>query len=299
MSAILQRHDFRTRTMHVPAAWQASSPRLMAASRSEFLTLGEHAAVVWLVVRGQAQVVAQEGRFQLEAGDWIALDRDSDPSLQVLRSGLVLGVSMPASMVAALGVSAHNSVLTLGRGRLSHRERWEALALWRRHGAFGPEGEPRERHIRECSAVFAFLAAVQRAALAGVALCPGHSLRRKRQVFMRMQRAWLRLQGNPDRVLRIQDLARGSNFSLWYFTKVFSAVYGIGPQQFGVQVRLEQACDLLGESALSINEVAAACGFENACSFARAFRGQYQLTATGYRQQLHARPLSRLPSAVA
>jgi AraC family transcriptional regulator len=103
---------------------------------------------------------------------------------------------------------------------------------------------------------------------------------------MRMQRAWLRLQGNPDRVLRIQDLARGSNFSLWYFTKVFSAVYGIGPQQFGVQVRLEQARDLLCQPALSINEVAAACGFENACSFARTFRSHYHVTATVYRQQL-------------
>ena len=299
MSAILQRHDFRANTMPVPPAWQAAAPRLMAASRSEFLTLGEHAAVVWLVVRGQAQVAAQEGRFKLEAGDWVAFDRESDPGLQVLRSGLVLGVSMPASMVAALGVSAHNSVLTLGRGRLTHRERWEALALWRRHGAFAASGEPRERHIRECNAVFAFLAAVQRGALAGVAHCPGHSLRRKRQVFMRMQRAWLRLQGNPDRVLRIQDLARGSNFSLWYFTKVFSAVYGIGPQQFGVQVRLDQACDLLGDPALSINEVASACGFENACSFARAFRGHYQLTATGYRQQLRAAAMPPLAAAVA
>ena len=59
MSAILQRHDFRANTMPVPPAWQAAAPRLMAASRSEFLTLGEHAAVVWLVVRGQAQVAAQ------------------------------------------------------------------------------------------------------------------------------------------------------------------------------------------------------------------------------------------------
>ena len=96
MSAILQRHDFRANTMPVPPAWQAAAPRLMAASRSEFLTLGEHAAVVWLVVRGQAQVAAQEGRFKLEAGDWVAFDRESDPGLQVLRSGLVLGVSMPA-----------------------------------------------------------------------------------------------------------------------------------------------------------------------------------------------------------
>lgn len=298
MSGILQRHDLHANAI-VPSAWQAATPRLAAASRSEFLTLGEHAAVVWLVVRGQAQVVAQEGRFQLEPGDWIALDRESDPSLQVLRSGLVLGVSIPASMVAALGVPAHNALLTLGRGRLSHRERWEALALWRRHGAFGPAGEPRARHIRECSAVFAFLAAIQRVALAGVAHCPGHSLRRKRQVFMRMQREWLRLQGNPDRVLRIQDLARGSNFSLWYFTKVFSAVYGIGPQQFGVQVRLEQARDLLGQPALSINEVAAACGFENACSFARTFRSHYHVTATTYRQQLPTPGLPPLAAAVA
>ena len=298
MNAILQRNDFRTNAI-VPAAWQAAMPRLAAASRSDFLALGEHAAAVWLVVRGQAQVASQEGRFQLEPGDWIALDRESDPSLQVLRSGLVLGVSLPASVVAALGVSAHNSLLTLGRGRLSHRERWEALALWRRHGAFDPEGEPRERHIRECNAVYAFLSSIQRGALAGVALCPGHSLRRKRQVFMRMQRAWLRLQGNPDRVLRIQDLARSSNFSLWYFTKVFSAVYGIGPQQFGVQVRLEQARELLGEPALSINEVAAACGFENACSFARAFRGHFRTTASTYRQQLPSRGLPPITAAVA
>lgn len=298
MSAVSHRHDFRANAT-VPAGWQAATPRLTAASRSEFLTLGEHAAVVWLVIRGQAQVAAQEGRFQLEPGDWIALDRESDPSLQVLRSGLVLGMSIPAAMVASLGMSAHNSILTLGRGRLSHRERWEALALWRSHGAFGAGGESRERHIRECSAVFAFLAAIQRPALAGVASCPGHSLRRKRQVFMRMQRAWLRLQGNPGRVLRIQDLARGSNFSLWYFTKVFSAVYGIGPQQFGVQVRLEQACELLCQPVLSINEVAAACGFENACSFARTFRSHYHVTATTYRQQLHAIELPPLTAAVA
>ena len=78
MSAILQRHDFRANTMPVPPAWQAAAPRLMAASRSEFLTLGEHAAVVWLVVRGQAQVAAQEGRFMGGAvgGIWQAVMND-------------------------------------------------------------------------------------------------------------------------------------------------------------------------------------------------------------------------------
>ena len=298
MSAVLQQNAFAANAL-APLGWQVATPRLTAASRSEFLTLGDHAAVVWLVIRGQARVAAQEGHFQLEPGDWMALDRESDPSLLVVRSGLVLGMSIPAAMLATLGTSAHDALVTLGRGRLSHRERWEALGLWRRHGAFGSGGEPRERHLRECSAVFAFLAAIQRNAQAGVMRCPGHSLRRKRQVFMRMQRAWLRLQGNPERVLRIQDLARSSNFSLWYFTKVFSAVYGIGPQQFGVQIRLEQARDLLGDPAPSISEVATACGFENACSFARTFRSHYHLTATTYRQQLPMSGLSPVAIAVA
>ena len=298
MRAIPQGHDLRPEPT-VTTAWQAATPRLTAASRAEFLTLGEHAAVIWLVVRGQAQVVSQEGRFQLDAGDWIALDRESDPSLLVLGSGLALGVSVPATTSDNLGVSACNAILTLGRGHISHHQRWEALALWRRHGAFAPTGESRERHIRECSAVFAFLSCIQRDVLAGVALCPGQSLRRKRQVFLRIQREWLRLQGNPHRVLRIQDLACSSNFSLWYFTKVFSAVYGIGPQQFGVQVRLKQARLLLRHAALSINEVATACGFENACSFARAFRSHYHVTATTYRQQLPASGLPSMAAAVA
>ena len=298
MSAVLHRHDNRGNSTALSTR-QAAMPRLNAASRSEFLTLGDHSAVVWLVVRGQAQVVSQEGRFQLAAGDWIALDRESDPSLQVLGLGMVLGVSIPAAMPVTPSLSAYNAVLTLGRGHMSHHERWEALALWRRHGAFAPTDEPRERHIRECSAVFAFLSGMQRDALAGVALCPGHSLRRKRQVFMRMQRAWLRLQGNPDRVLRIQELACSSNFSLWYFTRVFSAVYGIGPQQFGVQVRLEQARVLLGNAELSINEVASSCGFENACSFARAFRSHYRATATDYRHQLHVSGFPTMSAAVA
>ena len=47
------------------------------------------------------------------------------------------------------------------------------------------------------------------------------------------------------------------------------------------------------------HEVAAACGFENACSFARAFRGHYHVTASGYRQQLHARAMPPLAAAVA
>lgn len=280
------------------AALLPGLPRLQVATRMQGLELGGHAGVFWLVLRGQARVVAREGGFELGAGEWIALDGASEPGLQVAQAGLVLGITVPASLMQLLATSSQAPVYFLGRGRTSLRERREALSLWRRHGAFAaqplPAGSP-----RAYAALFSFLSMAQRMLHAGVQHCPGQSQRRKRQVFLRMQRAWLQLQGCSDRVLRVHDLARTSNFSLWYFTKVFNAVYGIGPQHFGAQARLQRACGLLAHSSLSIGEVAAECGFESPCSFARAFRAQYHVTASAYRDfavvpqpRLHAAALA-------
>lgn len=257
-------------------------PQLCVATRMAGLELDGHAGAFWLVLRGQARVVAKEGEFVLGPGDWIALDSASEPGLQVAQSGLVLGLTVPAGLLHLLAASARAPVYFLGLGKLSMRERREAWALWRRHGAFvarpGAAVSPQAH-----AALFSFLSMIQRDLHAGVQHCPGQSQRRKRQVFLRMQRAWLQLQGNSDRVLRVQGLARASNFSLWYFTKVFNAVYGVGPQQFGVQARLHRACALLAGSALSIGEISAECGFESPCSFARAFRARYRVTASAYR----------------
>lgn len=273
-------------------------PRLHAATRLGGLELGDHAGAFWLVLRGQAQVVAKEGEFVLEAGDWIALDSASEPQLQVPRSGLVVGVTVPVGLLQALAASPQFPVYFLGRGCVSLGERRETLSLWRRHGAFDPQ-PMQAGSARAYVALFSFLSSLQRELHAGVQHCPGQSQRRKRQVFLRMQRAWLQLQGRADCVMRIHDLARSSNFSLWYFTKVFGAVYGMGPQQFGVQMRLGRACDLLANSKLSISEIAAECGFESPCSFARAFRAQYRVTASAYRDSLFARDVRGFAAAVA
>lgn len=273
-------------------------PRLHAATRLCSLELGEHAGAFWLVLRGQAQVVAKEGEFLLEAGDWIAMDSASEPQLQVQRYGLALGVTVPAGLLQTLAASPQFPVYFLGRGRISSSERREAWSLWRRHGAFDQQSMP-VGSARAYAALFSFLSSLQRELHAGVQHCPGQSQRRKRQVFLRMQRAWLQLQGRPDRVMRIHDLARASNFSLWYFTKVFGAVYGVGPQQFGVKIRLGRACELLANSKLSISEIAAECGFESPCSFARAFRAQYRVTASAYRDSLFVSGTRELSAAVA
>jgi AraC family transcriptional regulator len=108
-------------------------------------------------------------------------------------------------------------------------------------------------------------------------------------VFGRLQRAHLYLEGNCDRVVRISELAELTSFSSWYFSKTFHGLYEESPQAAAARMRLEQAADLLLNSSMMIGEVAAASGFDNCCSFARAFRARFGVSASGYRA-MSARP---------
>ena len=116
-------------------------------------------------------------------------------------------------------------------------------------------------------------------------------MRRKSQVFDRMQRARLFLEGNVDRNVRLAELAELSNVSTWYFTKIFHALYGEGPQAMAARLRLGHAAQLLSETTLSVSEIGAVCGFENNCSFSRAFRERYGTPPSLYRMNgAHAAP---------
>src|SRR3546814_3898143 len=81
---------------------------------------------------------------------------------------------------------------------------------------------------------------------------------------------------------------------------VCSSDLGESPQAASARMRLERAADLLDNSEMMIGEVAAASGFDNCCSFARAFRVRYGMSATGYRNAARKRalaPASALGSA--
>ena len=47
--------------------------------------------------------------------------------------------------------------------------------------------------------------------------------------------------------------------------------------------RLEVEAPFFSDTDMLVGEVAAASGFDNCCSFARAFRARYGLSASGYR----------------
>ena len=253
----------------------------MLASRGGSLFVGGGAASAWLVLRGGATLECREGRFALAAGQWLVLEGDAGPLLHAAEDGLVLGIALPPRMPAPAAVDGG---LFPGLGRLAPGARTAALRLWRGCAPFvrNAAGVHEVERLR-LEAVLRLLAAQQAGLRALVDRCPGRSLRRRRQVFARMQRAWLYLAGNLDRPVRLAELAERGNVSVWYFTKTFHALYGEGPQAASTRMRLSQAARLLRGSRLSVGEAGAACGFENNCSFSRAFRARFGMPPSRYR----------------
>jgi AraC family transcriptional regulator len=235
---------------------------------------------IWIQLRGASWVEAKEGRFRLRQGEWIALERDSKPVIQADRFGVCVGLTLTAEALKAM-TRFSDCGLYAGRGRLSRQDGRVTLRLWREACSRTVPGASTD--VTWLRPVLLHLAGVQRELAARIPRCPGRSRSRKRQVFGRLQRARLYLEGNCDRVVRISELAELTSFSSWYFSKTFHSLYEESPQAASARMRLERAADLLTSTTMMIGEVAAASGFDNCCSFARAFRARFGVSATRYR----------------
>lgn len=258
--------------------------RWCAVGRSGQLRPAERGFSVWFQLRGRTRLSAREGEFNLGPGEWLALERDSAPELLADAHGAALGLILPGDAAGRV-----RSDLLPGRGRMTPRDLRIALRLWRNAQRLSTQTvrDPLQAQ-RALQSLLGHLAAQQRGMETAIARCPGRSIRRKRQVFGRMQRARLFLEGHRHRVVRLTELAELTSFSSWYLSKTFHGIYDESPQAASVRLRLERACELLAQSDCAIGEVGAACGFDNSCSFARAFRARFRLTATAYRESARA-----------
>ncbi|MEN5070730.1 helix-turn-helix transcriptional regulator [Stenotrophomonas sp. TWI700] len=251
-------------------------PNCLGVARLGSLQTAGTTFTVWMQVRGSAWVESKEGKFRLRQREWIAFEKDSKPMVQAGRDGLCIGLSLSPDALRALGELADCN-LYAGRGTMTRGEMRVAMRLWR-------DALTSDRPMQGLRPALLHLAALQQGMATGVQRCPGRSRSRKRQVFGRMQRARLYLEGNSHRVVRIGELAELTNFSSWYLSKTFQSLYAESPQSLSARLRLERAADLLRDTDMMVGEVAAASGFDNCCSFARAFRARFGLSASRYRE---------------
>ena len=70
----------------------------------------------------------------------------------------------------------------------------------------------------------------------------------------------------------VATLARNLGVSYTWFRRMFAHHTGLSPHQYRIQIRLGRARTLLGETALSVKEVAFRCGFESEHYFSRLFK---------------------------
>lgn len=256
----------------------------LAVGRLGSMQVAAELFTIWLQVRGTAWVEAREGKFHLHPGQWIALEKDSRPLIQADRHGVCIGLGLSSEAMCKLSQFLGPG-LYAGRGTILRAEALMTLRMWREAmlSSLQPDASDGTATLR---LITLQLAGFQHGLSERIARCPGRTRQRKRQVFSRLQRAHLYLEGNCDRVVRVAELADLTSFSSCYFSRTFASLYEESPQVVGVRLRLEHAANLLHDEAMMVGEVAAASGFDNCCSFARAFRARFGVTASRYRQTM-------------
>lgn len=87
-----------------------------------------------------------------------------------------------------------------------------------------------------------------------------------------------------DEPLRREALAAIAGFSVSHFHRVFTADTGENIACYVRRVRLERAGRKLRMGAVDITEVALAAGYDSHAAFSKAFRRQFGLSPSGFRQ---------------
>jgi AraC-like DNA-binding protein len=89
---------------------------------------------------------------------------------------------------------------------------------------------------------------------------------------------------HPDASWTLTHLAREARLSPYHFLRTFQRVAGVTPHQFILRARLREAATRLGCEQDSVLEIALDCGFGDVSNFNRAFRAEFGVSPTAYRE---------------
>jgi AraC family transcriptional regulator len=84
--------------------------------------------------------------------------------------------------------------------------------------------------------------------------------------------------------LTLAELATESGYSRSHFTRMFKAATGQTPHRHLLELRLRRAQSMLNDRALSLTDVALACGFSSHAHLSTAFRLRFGMAPSAYRR---------------
>lgn len=100
------------------------------------------------------------------------------------------------------------------------------------------------------------------------------------------------MDNNYAHKITLSQLANEADYNPQYFCHFFRDITGTTPINYLLELRLDKARELICTTNESIQNIAAACGFDNMSYFIRVFKKTTGLTPTQYRRQALSRQKS-------
>lgn len=94
----------------------------------------------------------------------------------------------------------------------------------------------------------------------------------QRDLYLKLEKTKRLIENEFVHPLNAQNLAEEAGLSLYHFIRLFKKCYGQTPIQMLIARRMVHAQKLLKDSGLSVNEIAACCGFSDLQIFSKAFK---------------------------
>ena len=111
-----------------------------------------------------------------------------------------------------------------------------------------------------------------------------YSFRPSRQPDAGDRQLKVTVEGNLDHSVTVEELAFLCNMSLSTFKRKFARIYGVPPNKWLLQKRMELAADLLLHQREKPSEVYHKVGYENHSSFTQSFKQVYGVTPSDFQQ---------------
>ena len=94
------------------------------------------------------------------------------------------------------------------------------------------------------------------------------------------------IKDNLEKPIRLEDLSAMVHLDKSYFLRLFRETYGLTPIQMLIQLRMEQACDLITNTDLPIGQIAQRCGYPSLSYFSAEYKKRYGVTPATHRGKL-------------
>jgi len=105
----------------------------------------------------------------------------------------------------------------------------------------------------------------------------------RNELFKRLNQVKDYMISNCNQAISVEELSKVACLSECHLYKLFKDLYHCSPHQYLLKIRLNRAKTLLNDTNYPINEIIGMIGFENASSFIRLFKRNYEITPQNYR----------------